>query len=80
MLGWLGLASAGYARSGGAEVIGVTPVNTMRFMIGDVEVFFPYAYIYKEQYEYMLELKACPRLVCCVAATLAEPVATSVQH
>ena len=33
----------------------------MRFMIGDVEVFFPYKYIYKEQHEYMKELyvRAC---------------------
>ena len=30
----------------------------MRFMVGDVEVFFPYKYIYREQYEYMVELKA----------------------
>ena len=29
----------------------------MRFMIEDLEVFFPYPYIYPEQYEYMCKLK-----------------------
>ena len=29
----------------------------MRFMIGDLEVLFPFPYMYTEQYEYMVELK-----------------------
>jgi DNA excision repair protein ERCC-2 len=29
----------------------------MRFLIDDLEVFFPYSLVYKEQYEYMKELK-----------------------
>lgn len=29
----------------------------MRFFIDEVEVFFPYAYIYPEQYYYMVKLK-----------------------
>ena len=29
----------------------------MRFTIEDLDVFFPYDYVYKEQYEYMLQLK-----------------------
>lgn len=29
----------------------------MRFMLGDVEVFFPYDYLYQEQHTYMHELK-----------------------
>lgn len=29
----------------------------MKFWIDDVEVFFPYTYIYPEQYRYMLHLK-----------------------
>ena len=49
----------------------------MRFMIGDVEVFFPYKYIYKEQHEYMKELyvRACaPRPCCAVARMRAVPL------
>ena len=45
--------------------------DTMRFMIGDVEVFFPYKYIYKEQYEYMKELHVCIGLLPGMAAPLA---------
>lgn len=29
----------------------------MRFMLDGLEVYFPYDYVYKEQYQYMLELK-----------------------
>ena len=29
----------------------------MRFMIDDIEVLFPYDYIYPEQYEYMIRLR-----------------------
>jgi DNA excision repair protein ERCC-2 len=29
----------------------------MRFMLDGLEVFFPYDYVYKEQYSYMLEVK-----------------------
>ena len=43
----------------------------MRFMIGDVEVFFPYKYIYKEQYEHMKELHVCIGLLPGMAAPLA---------
>eukprot|EP01119_Soliformovum_irregulare_P012540 TRINITY_DN3266_c0_g1_i1.p1 TRINITY_DN3266_c0_g1~~TRINITY_DN3266_c0_g1_i1.p1 ORF type:complete len:778 (+),score=213.38 TRINITY_DN3266_c0_g1_i1:151-2484(+) len=31
----------------------------MRFFIEDLEVFFPYSYIYPEQYYYMVKLKKC---------------------
>ncbi len=30
----------------------------MRFNIDDIEVLFPYDYIYPEQYQYMVELKS----------------------
>lgn len=51
---------------------------TMRFMIGDVEVFFPYKYIYKEQHEYMKELYVsavppCPCLTAPVMQRLGRP-------
>ena len=31
----------------------------MRLMVGDLEVLFPYDYIYPEQYEYMCRLQSC---------------------
>jgi hypothetical protein len=47
----------------------------MIFMLDGLRVFFPYDYIYPEQYKYMLELKRgldakarTPRCVCGIAA------------
>ena len=35
----------------------VSLISRMKFNLEDITVFFPYEYIYPEQYRYMLELK-----------------------
>ena len=35
----------------------VSLISRMKFNLEDIAVFFPYEYIYPEQYRYMLELK-----------------------